>query len=291
MTASAKKTAASRTRITRRRPGASAAKADRARQFDEILKRLGPLDAPAPVAANAEGTLYSESEATKEASVTPSTGTPPSAPLRRARKVASNGLVVLTRPRSEEAERFRLLRARLLTTAPEKTSLMSIVGLGARSRAAYVAANLGASFAKTGRATLLIDADIGRPRLASVFPASRGGGLAAALAGAPITDVIVETGIEWLSVLHAGEKALRNPESLAAGALPALLENAQEKFDHVIVLTSPYGAAPDGQYVWAATRRAIVVARRGETRAKETRALAQIMRQIGAETLGAVITD
>lgn len=201
-------------------------------------------------------------------------------------------LVVLRRPLGRATEQFRLLRTRLATTQAEfRLKGLVIAPAGGNVKASFVAANLAAAFAQLRRKTLVIDADLRQPTLARLFAVAPSPGLAGCLSGAAeFDDVALPAPIEGLWVAGAGE-SVRDPQPLLAGArLGEILERARSEFDVVIVLTAPFGTVADGQYALAIAKSALIVARKDFTRVEQLKELSTVLRQIGAEAIGSVLT-
>jgi len=76
---------------------------------------------------------------------------------------------------------------------------------------------------------------------------------------------------------------------LGAKGFSKLLEQARKTHDIVIVLTAPFGAAADGEFVWAATRSVFALARKHHTRAKTLSQMRSAIRSVGAEIIGAAM--
>src|SRR5262245_60896789 len=99
---------------------------------------------------------------------------------------ATSELVVAHAPFNPRAEEIRSLRTQLLirwTNAGLNRNVLAIVSPGSHEGRSYVAANLAAAFAQLGERTLLIDADLRRPRLPRIFEVSDSVGLTAVLSG------------------------------------------------------------------------------------------------------------
>src|SRR5690606_34964048 len=82
---------------------------------------------------------------------------------------------------------------------------------------------LGIAFANLDRRALLIDADLRRPRLHSVFGCSRDLGLATVLGGGSPEACIQSTDVPNLHLMPAGPGGARPNELLASMRLHALL--------------------------------------------------------------------
>src|SRR5438552_1458882 len=106
--------------------------------------------------------------------------------LRPENRDMSSELVVSAQPFHPCAEQIRALRTQLLirwATGGIRARMLAIVSPGRREGRSYLAANLAVSFAQLGESTLLIDADMRRPRQSRIFEVDDGVGLSAALSG------------------------------------------------------------------------------------------------------------
>lgn len=201
------------------------------------------------------------------------------------------GLVIVRRPQSSEAEQFRALRTRLLTSKEGETiGLFAVAAHGAAEGADHVALNMAASFAQLRKRVLILDADLRSDRLSRAFSLEAGPGLRETLLGeCDIRTAVRPTIIANLSVLTAGATDKDSHELLASEALRLTFEYLRCAHDVVIVLTAPYGAVADAQFVWAAAEKAFVVARRHKDRLPELKELNGALRQVGASVIGAAL--
>lgn len=200
-------------------------------------------------------------------------------------------LVILRRPNSVAAEQYRALRARLLTTQPaEKLRSVSIIPAGAAAPAEVAAANVAIALAQLGKRVLLIDGDLRRPSLANLLAARRPNAEEDP-ASADLSFEFSQTPVAGLVLLAGQAPSLRSQEFLASARFAAMLACARTEYDIVLALTSPFGPAADGQFVWAQTKAALIAARRDHTRTDDLKALHAAVRQVGSEILGAIILD
>ncbi|MFN3960350.1 MAG: CpsD/CapB family tyrosine-protein kinase [Parvularculaceae bacterium] len=201
------------------------------------------------------------------------------------------GLVIVRRPASREAEQFRALRTRILTSKEgEQIGLFAIAAQGAAASADHVALNMAASFAQLRKRVIILDADLRADRLARAFGLASAPGLKETLNGdCDIRQAIRPTIVANLSVLTAGAVNADSHELLASEALRLTLEYLRCAHDVVIVMTAPYGPVADAQFVWAAAEKAFVVARRHEDRLPELKSLNAALRQTGASVIGAAL--
>lgn len=200
-------------------------------------------------------------------------------------------VVVVRRPRSRQAEQFRVLRTQLLTSKDaEKLNLFAIAANGTSKEADHVALNMAASFAQLGRRVLLVDADLRSTRLAALFGVAAGPGLRETLsAECDIRNALRTTVIANLSILTAGALTRGGHALLAAPTLTLTADYLRCAFDIVIVMTAPFGAVADAQFVWAASRAVFVVTRKDQDRAHDLKRLNAAIRQVDAGVIGAVL--
>lgn len=204
-------------------------------------------------------------------------------------------LVFLRDPKSAMAEQYRALRTRLLTMRDaQKLNLFAMVGLGGQAHTVVAAANLATAFAQIGLRVALIDADPNGDRLRRLFSLSADG--PTLLSVVSEYDVERETTLRVsfvnnLSLLPSGRASAASPDFLASGHLKRVLHDVAETQDIVMVLSAPFGALSDGRHVWAAAERALVMVRRHQDRLHQLKALQGALRQVGAETLGALMTQ
>ena len=200
-------------------------------------------------------------------------------------------LVIIRRPQAREAEQFRALRTRLLTSKEgESIGLFAVASYGAHDGADHIALNLAASFAQLRKRVLILDADLRASRLSRAFSVEAGPGLRETLLGAcDIRKAIRPTIVQNLSVLTAGAPDKDGHELLSSEALRLTLEYLRCAFDIVVVQTAPFGPVADAQFVWAAAEKAFVVARRHHDRLTELKELNAALRHAGAGIIGAAL--
>ena len=124
-------------------------------------------------------------------------------------------------------EHLRSLRTQLsLRWFENQQAALAIVSPGSGEGRSWIAANLAVLFAQTGKRTLLIDADLRRPRQHALFGIPERNGLSSILAGRAGLDGLTEIpGVPDLTVLPAGVVP-PNPQELLARPLFQRLINA-----------------------------------------------------------------
>jgi capsular exopolysaccharide synthesis family protein len=125
-----------------------------------------------------------------------------------------------------------------------------------------LALTLSQSYAKR---VLLIDADLRRPRVNVVFGLSSGPGLSEALDRREPRKLPVAQVSPLLSILPAGKATPDPMAGLTSSRMAAILDDASEQFDFVIIDTPPVGLLSDARLLASMADVALIVVGSGTT--------------------------
>ena len=150
-------------------------------------------------------------------------------------------LVSFESPNSLMAEAYRSMRTSLLLSAPDHPPQTVLVTSALPSEGKTVTAtNLAISLAQTGARVALVDADLRKPRIHSVFALGATPGLSALLTGsASLKDVLHEVSIPNLFVLPAGLIPPNPAELLLSERCRDMTSALREYFDYVVFDSPP----------------------------------------------------
>jgi capsular exopolysaccharide synthesis family protein len=159
-------------------------------------------------------------------------------------------LVSLFDPRSFEAEQYRMLRHFVETLRKGgNLQVVAVTSSGVGDGKTTTAINLAGALAQSVDArVLLVDIDIRRPAVAHRLGlASSKRSLVGTLLDARLTlkDTVEHLAHLNLSVLPAGGPALAPYEVLKSPRLGALLDEARECYDYIVLDTPPFVPVPD----------------------------------------------
>lgn len=156
----------------------------------------------------------------------------------------NNSLVALLKPRSYEAEQFKILRTNLLfpeSGKPAKTILVTSAAPG--DGKSFISANLAVSLALDhDRKVLLIDADVRRAAIHNIFGLN---GFEKGICNflterVPLASLLVRTSLKNLFILPAGQMTHDPAQLQSLEKLPKLFEELSANFgDYFIVIDSP----------------------------------------------------
>ncbi|MCK4271979.1 CpsD/CapB family tyrosine-protein kinase, partial [bacterium] len=153
-------------------------------------------------------------------------------------------------------------------------------------------ANLAITMAQMGTKTLLVDADLRRPVLHSIFEQEKNLGLTNVLLGnTHVDDAIHELGVKNLNLLCCGTLPPNPSELLGSEAMRKLMEQLKEKYDIILFDSPPVVAVTDAAVLSAQIDGVILVISSGETtRNAEIRAKT-LLNNVRAQILGAVLNN
>jgi len=163
-------------------------------------------------------------------------------------KLDQSNLVIFENPRSRPAEAFRSLRSNLQFIMPNEGSKTVVVtSTGSGEGKSFSALNLACVFAISGKKTVLIYADLRKPRMEKSFNLVREPGLTNYLIGKSSYKEILQNPIkgEPLSVIATGPLPPNPTELLENPRMNQLLNDLRKDFSYIIIDTPPVGLVPD----------------------------------------------
>ncbi len=164
--------------------------------------------------------------------------------------LASSGIIRPDAPRSRLADEFRVIKRPLIDNAMGKGAarikdgnLIMITSALPGEGKTFTAANLAVSIAmELDNTVMLVDADVARPTLLSKMGLPPAKGLLDVLVDDSISlsQVLLRTNIEKLTILPSGTQHPRATELLASDAMARLLEDMSNRYsDRIIIFDSP----------------------------------------------------
>lgn len=171
--------------------------------------------------------------------------------------LAANRLVAGT-GRHKLGDTFRVLRTRVLQRMEDsRFSTLMVVSPNAGEGKSVLAANLALSIARLeGRHVLLVDIDLRRPAVQTLFGVGGTPGLADYLRDdAELEDCLVSPGIDRLVLLPAGAPTAESSDLLAGPRMQALTAELKSRYpDRIVIYDAPPLFASDdvitfGDYV------------------------------------------
>ncbi len=216
-------------------------------------------------------------------------------PMADVREPLSAELIVATDPMSAPAETFRDLRSQLVMGVLNPRSpkrALAILGADSGAGCSFMAVNLALSFSQMGARTLLIDANLRRPRLHRLLRVDPDLGLTAVLTGRK--GLRPERPLQAFPALHALSAGIVPPnplELLQSSAMDTVVNEALTHFDFVIIDTPAHELGADARVVAAKAGAALLVGRKQATPMAKLKALTQAIGRDPVAVAGLVMND
>jgi chain length determinant protein tyrosine kinase EpsG len=205
----------------------------------------------------------------------------------------SSELIAATDPNSPAVEHLRELRSQLMLRWFEndaRQAALAVVSPGSGEGRSYITANLAVLFSQMGKRTLLIDADLRRPRQHRIFGLPGRIGLSSVLAGRAGWDAVSEIkSLPGLWVLPAGATPPNPQELLARPGFGKLIQALRSSYEVILVDTPAAGNWADASTIATRAGAALMLACRDATSVPRVSKLANDLRQFGVTIVGAVL--
>lgn len=195
--------------------------------------------------------------------------------------------------RSSAAEAYRVLRTSVLLSAAGSAPKVILVTSGQPGEGkTTTVVNTGISLAQTGASVLIIDCDLRRPTAHKVLGVDQTKGLSTYLTGdVPLDEVIQKLTIANLSLLPCGPVPPNPAELLISEKMKEMLRGLAERYDHILIDSSPLINVTDPVILSTMVDGVILVVHGG----KSTRDMVQRARQelstVGAKIFGVVLNN
>ena len=201
--------------------------------------------------------------------------------------------VVAEYPGSSVAESFRNLRSNLfLKLRSEPLKVIVVTSAQPQDGKSFVASNLAASIASVGHKTVILDCDLRRPTLHLKFSKDNSIGLSTLMTHhTSKEEIILKTNIENLSFIPAGPVLANSSELIEAGALEEIMEYLKNRFDYVIIDTTPAGLVADASLVMKYASHILLVCRNNYTRKDLLNEVLNLFKTNNVENFDVVFND
>jgi capsular exopolysaccharide synthesis family protein len=198
--------------------------------------------------------------------------------------------------RSPLAEAYRHLRTSvLLSTAGRAPKSLLVTSSLPGEGKTTTAVNTAVSLAQTGASVVIIDADMRRPRLQSIFDMQGQEGLSSILSSDVSEDemlsMVREDEESGLSVLTSGPIPPNPAELLGSDQMRRLIATLQANYTHVVIDSPPVSSFTDGVLISTMVDGVLLVVHGGKSSRHIVRRSKQLLSDVGAKIFGVVLNN
>jgi capsular exopolysaccharide synthesis family protein len=165
--------------------------------------------------------------------------------LRHAK--SQNPTLVRASPRSSYAEMLRAIRTRLEFLLKRKDKMViCVTSTESGDGKTFLSTNLAALYSMTGKKTLLIDLDLRKPNIHTKLGLENGMGMSNYLIGdCEIEDILMTNTPFGFDLMRAGTVPPNPGELVHSDKMTNMINAMREKYDYIVMDTSPIGLVPD----------------------------------------------
>jgi protein-tyrosine kinase len=202
-------------------------------------------------------------------------------------------LMLVHDPDSPFSEQIRALRTELLllNAAPRSGNVLAILSPCKGEGRTQLCAELAIAFSQLGQRTLLVDADLRRPRVHALFESDNVSGLGQALTSGGAPSLLGVEKLPHLSVLISGPSIPNPLELLTNGHFQRQLGDWRKKYSVIIIDTPPITDFADGLAISSLAEQVVIVGRSDSTPHKNMKEMLRRMGATQSRIVGAVINS
>ena len=203
------------------------------------------------------------------------------------------GLLILQGGDSPDAEAYRILRTNIeLKRDLFKATTFAVVSANAGEGKTTTLSNLAYVFAQAGYSTLMMDADLRRPRLARYAELKSEVGLSTYLSGAAeLKDVVFQTGHANLYMLPSGPVPVDPSGLIGSHRMQTLLNEVSRRFDVVLIDSPPVLGVSDASLLVSKADATLMVLQPRKMPIKALMRAKMLVQNAGGQLMGLVMNN
>ncbi|NTW48141.1 MAG: polysaccharide biosynthesis tyrosine autokinase [Chlorobiales bacterium] len=214
------------------------------------------------------------------------------------KKIASH-LVTHFDPKSSVSEAYRALRTNVLFSGTYEAGsegklgkAYTVTSSSPKEGKSTTISNLAITIAQGGQKVLLIDTDLRRPVIHSIFGYNKEPGITNYLVGrAAIADIIRNSPITNLDILTSGTIPPNPSELIGSQRMRDLLVELRKRYDIILFDSPPVIAVTDAQVLAKQTDGVILIISSGQTHIELARRARQAIQKVDGKILGLVLNN
>lgn len=202
--------------------------------------------------------------------------------------------IVAKKPDASASEAYRALRTRIKFSKIDKESLKVILITSPTSQEGKTTTtvNLAGSLAQANMKTLILDADLRKPRVHTVFNHKRFPGFTDYFFGqASFEEIIRKTTLNNLYYVSAGTIPPNPSEILGSNQMESFIEKLKNNFDYVIIDSPPLIAVTDSEILAQIADGTMLVVSANQTEMELLEKSVEILKRDKSSFLGVLLNN
>ncbi len=195
-------------------------------------------------------------------------------------------------PKSSPAEAFRILRTNLVAKKKEGESMCLLVtSSGPKVGKTTIHTNLATTLSQMDAKVILVDLDLRRPRIHSMFHIPKENGISDFLVdkSAKLETYIKKCSVPNLDILTSGYIPPNPSELLASGRMDEAIHILKQKYDYILFDAPPVIAVTDAMILSKKVDAMFLVVRIAQADKLVIKRAKELLENIGVDIAGAVI--
>ena len=198
--------------------------------------------------------------------------------------------------RSPLAEAYRHLRTSvLLSTAGRAPKTLLVTSSLPGEGKTTTAVNTAISLVQTGASVVIIDADMRRPRLQTIFDMHEQEGLSSILSSdtteAEMLELVKTDEATGLNILTSGPIPPNPAELIGSDQMRRLMTALQNRYSYVVVDSPPISSFTDGVLIATMVDGVLLVVHGGKSSRHIVRRSKQLLNDVGSKVFGVVLNN
>ncbi len=201
-------------------------------------------------------------------------------------------LITLTDPKSPVSEAYRTLRTNLSFFSldnPIRTLVVTSAAVDEGKGEAI--ANLAVTMAQGGRRTILVDCDLRRPALHTIFSLNQEPGFTNGILEQEKEPSLQETAVSNLWLLSSGALPPNPADLLGSPKVDQLIESLNDKADIILFNAPPVIAVTDAAVLGAKVDGVLLLIQAGKTRREHAARAKETLEKARVRIVGATLTN
>ena len=201
-------------------------------------------------------------------------------------------LITLSDPRSPAAEAFRTLRTNIYFSGLDRSiQALLVTTVAPVEGKSLTLANLAVAMAQGDKRTILVDTDLRRPTLHTIFDLNNDHGLTSLFIDAkgPIEPAFNDVGVPNLQVLTSGPLPPNPAEALGSQRMLEVIAALKQRADIVLFDAPPVIAVTDALVLGTRVDGVVLVIEAGATRREHARRAKEQLEKLNIRIVGAVL--